>query len=235
MADTDNSSFADKVNAVVNDMKQDESGKWTMPEGDHDEAIVFAANAERRRRDTQSAYTKAQQENSTLKAERDLLAKDFEDNYVGTLPTSTQVELEELKATDPDAWHQKMIDIKASRQTEFQARRDEIATKAQGESEAAYRQRALQEFSEANPSLQLTNDVIKNDIPPRITRELEEGKVTFGEFLANVQNYLTKGKVIKQEDQPNAGVDLGSVPGSDHPDPQAQQKESISQYKDEIY
>ncbi|AFV51087.1 hypothetical protein MS_008 [Vibrio phage VPMS1] len=90
-------SFADKVNDVVNNMTQSEDGKWAMPEGDFDEATIFAANAERRRRDTQSAYTRSQQELKGIKAENELLAQNYEENYVQNLPSSIQADLKNLR------------------------------------------------------------------------------------------------------------------------------------------
>ena len=231
----ENPSFADRVDTIVAGMTQSDDGKWQMPEGDHDESVVYAANAERRRRDTQSAYTKTTQQLSVIKAERDGLAKDFESNYVESLPRATQIELEELKSTDADAWHQRMVDIKAERATEFSDKRKAITDKAKTESEGEYRKRALQEFTDANPTLALTDDVIQNDVPPRITKKLESGSISFGDYLLEVKNYLTAGKVIGKGDTPKPGINLSEVPGGDHADPEAQRKAIKSTYNDEIF
>lgn len=228
--------FADKVNEVVNNMTQGEDGKWALPEGDYDEAILFAANTERRRRDTQSAYTRSQQKLKSLEAENELLAQNFEDNYVQFLPTDKQAELEELKATDPDAWRAKLSDLERERREEFQTKRSEIKEKAKGESEADYRARALTEFQEQNPELKLTDDVIQNDIPPRITKQLEKGDITFAEFLSQCGEYLSKGKVVappadKAPNNPN----LGKVPGGSAPSGDAVASAVTKSYNEEIY
>lgn len=229
-------SFADQVNEVVNNMTQSEDGKWAMPEGDFDEATVFAANAERRRRDTQSAYTRSQQELKGIKAENELLAQNYEENYVQNLPSAVQADLEELKASDPDAWRQKLADLERERKDEFKTKHEEIKTKAAGESEAEYRVRALQEFQEANPTLKITDDVIQNDIPPRITKQLEQGKINFGEFLNQCGEYMSKGRVVappsdKAPDNPN----LNKTPGSSAPGKDAVEASASQSYNNEIY
>lgn len=233
----DNSpSFADQVNEAVNQMTQDESGKWQLPESIRDnEALSFAANAERRRRDTQSAYTKSQQLNKRLELERDQFAKGWENDFAKTLPADAQADLEELKATDPEAWRAKLNELEQQQRTSFQERVTKIQEKASTETEMEYRQRALEEFQEAHPNLQLTDDIIANDIPPRISKELESGKVTFAEFLANCAEYLNKGKVLNKGKTKDEEPNLGDVGGSDYPDKQAADKANIKTYDDEIY
>lgn len=228
-------SFADKVNAAVAAATVDDKGNMVLP-ADLPEEVAYAATLEKRRRDTQSSYTKTQQEAARLKAENDLLAKGWEDQFASTLPTDVQVELEELKATDPDKWRSRLNELEVQRRTEFGTKRQELAVKAQGETELEYRQRALEEFAQANPDIQLTNDVVQNDIPPRITKQLETGKITFGEFLNQCKDYLTKGKVVRpQVDTPKKTPNLSAAGGGGHPDPTQVRMASENQYKDEIF
>lgn len=239
MSNPDNAatpSFADQVNAVVNAMTQDDKGNWQLPEGEHNEAIVFAANAERRRRDTQSAYTKTSQENARLKAETQLLADAWANDFSSQLDLKTQAELEELKITDPDAWRTRLNELEQQRKTQFQEQRITIQQKAQGESELEYRQRALAEFSEANPDIKLDDDVIKYDLPPRLTMQLEKGEIDFGKFLAQAKDYLTKGRVVAPtEEKPSPEKDLASVTGADRPQSDAVKRQLANQYNTEIY
>lgn len=229
-------SFADQVNAVVSGMTQDDKGNWQLPEGEHNEAIVFAANAERRRRDTQSAYTKTNQEKARLEAENRLLADAWANDFSTQLDTKTQMELEELKITDPDAWRTKLNELEQQRNAQFQEQRTTIQQKAQGESELEYRQRALAEFSSANPELELTDDVIKFDLPPRLTMQLEKGEISFGDFLNQAKEYLTKGRVVKPtEEKPSPEKDLSKVSGSDRPQDDAVSRQLANQYDQEIY
>lgn len=231
-------SFGDKVNTVVASMVQGEDGNWQLPEtvDKSDEALIFAVNAERRRRDTQSAFTKTSQENARLKAEANQLAEGWQKDFASSLAPEVQAELEELKITDPDAWRQRLNYLEEERVAKFQEKRTAIQQKAVGESEIEYRQRAFQEFQEQYPTLQLTDDAIKYDIPPRITKELDEGKITFVDYLTKAAEYLSKNRVLKpSEEKPTGGTDLGKAPGASLPDGNAVKIASQNQYKEEIY
>lgn len=228
--------FESRVNEVVGAMTQDDKGGWVLPEGDHDEAIIYAANAERRRRDTQSAYTKTNQEKARLEAENRLLADAWSNDFATQLDTKTQMELEELKMTDPDAWRIKLNEIEQQRKASFQETRTSIQQKAQGETELEYRQRALADFTAANPDLQLNDDVIKFDLPPRLTMQLEKGEVSFGEFLNQAKTYLTKSRVVAPTgDKPTPEKDLGVTAGSDRPADDSVSRALANQYNEEIY
>ena len=70
-------------------------------------------------------------------------------------------------------------------------------------------------FKKLTLELKITDDVIQNDIPPRITKQLEQGKINFGEFLNQCGEYMSKGRVVappsdKAPDNPN----LNKTPGS---------------------
>jgi hypothetical protein len=236
--DTQTKSFADTVNEAVSQMTQGEDGKWSLPDSvdKGNEALVYAVNSERRRRDTQAAYTRTSQEKARLEAENKHLAEGWQKDFSSSMTTEQQAELEELKVTDPEAWRIKLNELENARQAKFNETRTSIQQKAVGESELDYRQRALQEFSEAHPDLKLTDDVIQNDIPPRLTKQLENGEVTFGAFLDKVAEYMTKGRVVKPtEEVPNGGVDLGKAAGGSLPDGNAIKEASKTQYNDEIY
>ena len=216
-------------------MVQTEEGKWTLPE-DIDESVAFAANSERRRRDTQSAFTKSQQELKQTQAERDQFAKGWEADFAKSLSTEHVAELEELKATDPDAWRSRLNELEGEQRNAFQSKSKAIQEKAAGESELDYRHRALSEWQEANPTLVLTDDVLANDIPPRIARKLEEGKVSFADFLKECGDYLGKGKVVAPPtDKVPGNVDLGKLPGGSAPGGDAVAAASKNSYNDEVY
>lgn len=230
-------SFAEQVNSAVSQMTQDSDGKWIIPASvdANNEALVFAINAERRRRDTQSAFTRTAQENAQLKAEAEQLAAGWKKDFVNSLPIETQAELEELKITDPDKWRVRLQELEQQRGAQFQENLSAIKTKAVGESEKEYRQRAFTEFSEANPDLQLTDDVIKYDIPPRITMQLDKGDITFGEYLAKAAEYLRKGRIMPPKEGEPGEIDLSKAPGGSHPSAEAEQRANKVSYNDEIY
>ena len=65
------SKFKDTVNELVGKMVQNEQQQWALPEEaakDLDEQTLFAVTSERRYRDTQGAYTRAQQESKKNEA-----------------------------------------------------------------------------------------------------------------------------------------------------------------------
>lgn len=228
--------FESRVNEVVSAMTQDDKGGWVLPEGDHDEAIIYAANAERRRRDTQSAFTKTSQEKLRLEAENRLLADAWANDFATQLDPKLQLELEDLKLTDPDAWRTKLNELEQQRKASFQETRQSIQQKAQGETEMEYRQRTLAEFTAANPDIVLNDDVIKLDLPPRLALQLEKGEVSFGEFLNQAKDYLTKGRVVAPTgDKPAPEKDLGATAGSDRPADDQVSRALANQYNEEIY
>ena len=231
------SEFQEKVNEVASAMTQDDKGTWVIPEGvEASEEVRFAANLEKRRRDTQSAYTKQQAQVKQLEVERDRFAQGWEADFSKNLDTNQQAELEELKATDPDAWRYKLNEYEQDARTQFQEKKQEISTAAQRETETEQRARQLKEWQEANPGLTLTDDTLANDIPPRITRELEEGKVSFNEFLANCATYLNKGKVVKGTgDKAQSHGSLSSVSGGSAPAGDAVAAAVSNDYKNMVF
>lgn len=197
-----------------------------------DPMVLYAANAEKRRRDTQGSYTKSQQELKRLAAVNDQLAVTFEAELVQTLPIKAAAELEELKHTDPEAWRAKLGELESARRAAVQEQLKTIANQASAKTELELRSEQLESFKTAYPDLNLTDEVIENDIPPRITRKLEQGKISFADYLEECRVYLGKGKTIDKGEAPPTMVDLGSAAGSAKPGGTAS---TSSSYTDEIY
>lgn len=228
---SDNSpSIEDQVNAALSNIGED--GK--LPEG-LDPVIAYAANAEKRRRDTQSAYTKTNMRVKELEAENNSLYQNWEKDATSSLSASEQAELEELKIQDPDAWHNRLNELKDTKKQSLAAKKQEISSEASKVSEMEARVQALEDFNLANPGIEITDDVIENDIPPRITKQLAEGKISFNEFLDKCKTYLTKDKVIKQPDTPDEYVDLDKTPGGHRPSESAIIKADKDDYNSEIF
>ena len=241
MSDNENTpapkqTFADTVNDTVGKMTQGEDGNWALPEGlELDEPTQYAVTAERRRRDTQAAYSKAQGKLKALEVENTELAKGWESDVAGNLSATQRAELEELKATDPDQWRQKLNDYETEARTAFGEKRTEISKKASHETELESRTRLLEEFNTANPTIAVTDELLENDIPPRLTKQLANGDVDFGQFLANVKEYLGKGKVIAKGDVPPNDPNLANSGGTSTPSEQSVNKEMHTSYKNETY
>jgi len=220
------SEFADKVNNLVNDLK---AGK-ELPEG-LDEATQFAVNAERRRRDTQASYTQGQGQIAKLKAENEALAERFATSHKAQVTPEEQERLDELKATDPEAWR---IELNAIEQRSKEEAHNTIENLSQA-AEVAARKQQLASFLEANPGFELTQDILDTEVPPKFSKELEAGTVTFEQFLTNVHGYLTANKVIAPGEPAPEAPNLSKIGGSSTPDEHAIEQDILSSYNQETY
>lgn len=208
--------FADKVNTLANEATRDDQGVLQLPEGT-DEATAFSVNAELRRRTTQSEHAKERNRADTLEAENTKLAEGWQEIASGSLTTEQAAELEELKASDPEAWRLKLNEYEEANRTAFAEKRTGITKAAKAESEIEQRTRLMEEFNTANPELEITDDILANDIPPRYLKQLETGEISFEKFLEDVKGFLTKGKVLKKEETPLDDPDLTNSGGSSTP------------------
>lgn len=228
MADTnDTPSLEQEINELVEKLGDESFDKTTV-----EPLKLFAATAEKRRRDTQSGYTKSQQELKRQQALANSLAAELETEVVSRLPAEAAAELEELKHQNPDEWHKKLKELEISQKAEVKARLETIAKEANGKSELEVRQEQFEAFAAANPEVQLTDEIIENDIPPRITRKLEKGEIDFATFLEQCKDYLQKGKVLAAPDKAPDLPNLGKVPGGSST-PSGEQRDSS--YESEIY
>ena len=228
-----NDTFESKVNEVVGQVTRNDEGKLVMPEG-LDEATAFAVRTEIRRRDTQSALTKEQQATRRLTAERDQFAEHWQQDFTKNFTAAQQTELEELKTTDPDAWRTRLQELENEAATKYSEKSEEISKKATYASEEERRTAVFEAFTEANPDVQLTDDVIENDIPPRITKQLENGDITFEDFLDKCKDYLTKGKVVADNPAPN-NPNINAAPGGSTPGAADYEKAAAESYNKEIF
>ncbi|MGE4420530.1 MAG: hypothetical protein AB7D38_11980 [Sulfurimonas sp.] len=162
---------------------------------------------EKRFKDTQASFTKARQENAVLKAK----VQKYEEMLTATpqLTAEQAAELEELKFSDPDKWYAKKKELE---NYAFSA----IKTEVDGATEMARRQQVFADFMQANPGVVINDDIIKYDIPRRITAKLDSGEITFEDFLTEAVNYLTAPKTVKTE-KVTKQPDLSKVGGDDTP------------------
>lgn len=225
----------EKINGLVEQLQKDDKGSWKLPEGvEADEMTTFAVMAERRRRDTQSAYTGATQKLKTLEAERATLLAKAVNTDSFTITPEQQEELEDLKFSNPEEWRKKINALEAEHKTKRVAEIDEelkqISTSTLAKTELEQREQLLTAFNESHSDFPITQAVIDNDIPPRITKKLETGKITFAQFLDEVYEYAKTGKVVKDASVPEI-PNLGDKPGSSKPDSKAVDKDIVSTYR----
>lgn len=235
MPDTNGTpTFESRVNEVITATTKSEDGKLVLPEGT-DEAIAYAAIAEMRRRDTQSAYTKNQQRLKALETENDKLAASWESDAVSKLSNAEQARLEELKVQDPDTWRTEITKLENDKRTQFQEKRQAISQEATNMSELERREAQLAQFNLDNPDIQITDDLINNDIPPRITKLLEDGKIQFDEYLNKVAEYVKKPKKLAPGETAPPQPSFATARGSSAPPAEAFKKQSSQEYKQEIF
>lgn len=234
---SENDKFESAVNDAVKNITRGNDGKYIIPEGTSIE-VKHAAISEQRRRDTQSEYTKMSQTKKALEAENNALKKRAVSEVTIELTTEQTEEMDNLKFSDPEAWRKKMNRYEnEARDKQTKAMNDEIAQVSAdtlAKDELEHRKDILSEFNQEHPDFQLNDDLIKNDIPPRITKKLETGKITFVEFLKEVYDYTKTGKVIKQDTttkQPN----LSKIGGSHMPDENAVKVDTITSYNKEVF
>lgn len=229
-------SIEQRVNSLTDSMEKNEEGKWALPEGtEASEEMQYAAMAERRRRDTQTEYGKGQQSLKALTAENDRLALAWEKDATASLTKEQREDLDTMKHEDPDAWRVKLNEYEEANRTAFGEKRATIKTEAHNESELDRRTRLLDEHNAANPEVQITDDVIDNDLPPRFLKALEKGDITFEDFIAKAAEYQGKGKVIEPGTPVPNEPNLGKAAGGSRPTDAAVEASVSETYKTELY
>jgi hypothetical protein len=228
-------SFEDKVTSIVSQMVQGDDGIWKLPENvEADEAALYAARAEKRRRDTESKLGKTTHALKALEAEKAELQGKLQQHMADNLTSGQRAGLEELKYSDPDQWREEINKLERTAMAKAQEELGTISAAASQHAELERRAQVLVAHNEANKEFAIT-DASLADLPPRITRRLEKGEATFEEFLVEASTYLRAGKVVGSpatvEPQPN----LGNAGGGAKPADYAVQADLVASYENEIY
>jgi isoleucyl-tRNA synthetase len=232
----DNVSLEEQLNTVVKGMEFDEkTNTYKLPE-DIPEHLKLAAIAEKRRRDTQASLTRSRQELKKLEEANKKLQERVLNNVNVNLTEDQLAELEELKYSDPDTWRVRMNEIEKEAKQKAKEALNETFTEAEKVAEMERRQLVLQEFLTRNPGLKIDDDVIANDIPPRITRKLDSGEISFEEFLEESKDYLKKaGYVIQDTEKTPSAPNLGKAGGRTSVSKRVVEEDIVSSYKNEVY
>jgi len=188
---------------------------------------------EKRFKDTQAAYTKTQQMLHAAKAKIEVLESLAKP--VIQLDEVAQKELDDLKFSNPDAWRVKMNSLEAEATNKHRTKLDEVETAASIQAELGRRAQLLEEFNRSHPSIQLTDDVINYDVPPRITKKLEKGEITFEDFLTEVQDFLTSPKKVGSANTALGQPNLGKIGGGETPSDGAVVKDIAANYKNIVF
>jgi len=223
-------SFAEQVNNTVKQLSQDDKGAWVLPDNlDVDESVKFAATLEKRRRDTESALSKTRNQLKTEEAQRLALEEHGAAHAQINLTPEEAESLATLKFEDPDAWRQRMNELEQRATTTYREEISSVTSQASQEAELNRRAQVLERFNAAHPDGQITDETLVNDIPPRMTRKLEEGEITFDDFLIEAHNYLVSPKSILGTKAP-ATPNLGRAGGGTEPSDAAQAVADLDSY-----
>jgi hypothetical protein len=184
-------------------------------------------NWEKRFKDTQGAYTKSQQELKATMAKMEALEKLVQPKI--ELDPEQSRQLDDLKYSDPDAWRDKINSLEKEASQKQREVLDSASKQAAMEAEMDRRLHVLDEFNRAN-GLNISDETIQYDVPPRITKKLENGEVTFEEFLVDVKTYLETPKKIGDSNKTLEQPSLGKVGGNASPTKDAQEKDLVQTY-----
>lgn len=231
-------SVQDQINDLVSSMVEDDKGKWEIPKDklkDIPEAVVYAAKAEKRFRDTQSSYTKSRQKLKELETVNGELTEHMIKNATMHLTSEEREELDDLRTSNPEAWREKLNEHEQKAQELQNQKIEEFKTKGKKASEGEMRTTAYQEFTERT-GIELSDDVIKNQLPASYMENVENNKWTFEEFLAESEKFLKPSVKVKDSDaKPENDKDLSKMPGGKEPSTEAKVGDAVQSYEKEVY
>lgn len=167
---------------------------------------------EKRFKDTQAFATKLAQEKAEKERELEELKAEFSVLKATAKPSMTiskevQDELDDLKYSDPEAWRSRLNKLEAEANREFDSKLSEARNATSQQMELNRRASVLADFQTRHPDIAFTDELLQLDIPGRIVKKLESGKVSYEEFLNEVVDFVKAPKVIgdtnKTLNQPN--------------------------------
>ena len=188
---------------------------------------------EKRFKDTQGAFTKSQQELKALQARNKVLEEMAAPKV--ELDEATKTGLENLKFSDPDAWRAKLNTLETEATNAHRATLTEAERLANQNTELENRAQTLADFKVSHPDLVINDDVIKYDVPPRITNKLESGEISFEQYLNDVAGYLNQGKVVGDGNTTLKQPNLKDVGGDDTPTDGAVKKDIVKDYANVVF
>lgn len=187
---------------------------------------------EKRFKDTQAAFTKSQQE---LKAkEAKLAALEEITTPKVELDAETKERLDELKFSDPDAWRDEVNRLESEAKRAHRERLATVEYEAAHKAELERRASVLASFNSTS-DIKITDETIAYDIPARITKRLEEGEVSFEQFLEEAANYLKAPKIVGDGNKTLGQPNLSEVGGNHSAAEYTAEPDSVASYRNEIY
>ena len=193
--------------------------------------------ANKRYKDTQASYTTGQQTIKQRDAVIEELTKQLETATQVVISEEDQKVLDDLKFNDPEAWRVKLNQLETAAKGESKAKLEELTGSAGDAAKVKFelerRAQVLKEFNES-AEVAITDELIANDVPPRITNKLANNKISFEEYLGEISEYLKTGKTVKEEKTLNQ-PDMGKIGGGDKPGDFKPEKSLSNNYKNDVY
>lgn len=225
------------VSDLVKQVTKDEAGNYVFPEGvTLTDEIKLAVTSEKRRRDTQGEFTKVNQAKITLEAENSKLKEELLKTKISFTPEQVE-ELEDLKLENPEKWRSKLNEYENAH---LEAQREKITnlstqvkTEAAKNFEVTTREQVLNDFNTEH-KVGLTEELLAEEVPLRITKKLNSGTITYEEFLEESLVYLKTNKAIKEEPVMN-NPNLNSASGGREPGVVDLEPSLGESYKNDIY
>ena len=200
--------------------KVDESGKITNLDNEVDHNVLYALEVELERDRLIAEKEKRETHVATVDIYNKKLLEEFANSFdYNKLDENTQLELDELRDGDQNAFIDKVSQLKKNYVEKKYNRIRENAEKSIQENNkkifVAKREKQLERFNNRLPegTNPLTLDVIDNDIPPRMLKELETGKVTFDNFLKKAHKYINQEKKVYKGKEPLNQVNIAKGGG----------------------
>jgi len=195
--------ISELVNEHINNL--DDKGKLQLPD-DMPDWQKHVVRTEKRARDAQSELSKTQSKlrESTavngvlMETASTMVPDDFQ------LNDDELARLNQLKANDPDKYRLAVNELEAKAKDAQATKLSELTTKAAEDATTAHRTKnrvtVLAEFRNANPDLLITDDVLVNDVPPRLLAGVTAGDYSYAEYLDKVKDYLGTGKQVPSKE-----------------------------------
>jgi len=118
----------------------------------------------------------------------------------------------------------------------FKELTEEAKNAAKEEFELERRMTVLEDFQKAHPDVEITDELIEEEIPPKFNKQLEKGEITFEEFLQKVYDFVKAGKVVNQPSSQKEDIpDLSNISGGDKPSDNDVATDIIKSYLEEVY
>ncbi len=164
-------------------------------------------NWEERYKNLQKVYTKTTQDKVAAEAALSALQRKVQSMPpVIDVTEAEKQELDNLKFSDPDTWFKRMKEIedKSSKK---------LAQETEEEKRAKLFDIAIEGFNETS-DIKLTKEMIENDIPRRLTKQLEDGSLELEEFLVLAAKWIETPKVVASTNTVSKQPNLSKVAGA---------------------